>query len=132
MLLILAIPVLGLRLGFADESNFPEDTTTKQAYDLLVEGFGEGFNGPMLLVAELPTGVDRRRRSAAVTDAVAADPGVASCRRPIPTTRTTRPRRCGCSCPPTGPQEEATTELVNRLRDDVLPPVEQATGSRST
>ena len=58
VLLILALPVLALRLGFSDESNFAEDTTTKQAYDLLVDGFGPGFNGPLLLVAELPAGTD--------------------------------------------------------------------------
>ena len=51
-------PGAELRLGFSDESNFAEDTTTKQAYDLLVDGFGVGFNGPMLLVAELPDGAD--------------------------------------------------------------------------
>ena len=45
-LLVLAIPFLNLRLGFSDESNFADDTTTKQAYDLIVEGFGEGFNAP--------------------------------------------------------------------------------------
>ena len=52
-LLVLAIPVLNLRLGFSDESNFADDTTTKQAYDLVVDGFGKGSTGP-----DLP----RRRR----------------------------------------------------------------------
>ena len=56
------IPVLGLRLAFSDESNFADDTTTKQAYDLLVEGFGEGFNGPLYLVAEVRAGRRPRRR----------------------------------------------------------------------
>ena len=46
ILVVLALPVLGLRLGFSDESNFAENTTTRQAYDLLVDGFGPGFNGP--------------------------------------------------------------------------------------
>ncbi len=48
-----------MRLGYADESNFPEDTSTKKAYNLLVDGFGVGFNGPLLLVADLPEGFDR-------------------------------------------------------------------------
>jgi RND superfamily putative drug exporter len=52
-LLILALPVLQLRLGFADESNYAEDTTTKQAYDLVVEGFGKGSTGPIYLVATI-------------------------------------------------------------------------------
>ena len=46
VLLVLAAPVLSLRMAFSDESNFADDTTTKQAYDLLVDGFGKGFNGP--------------------------------------------------------------------------------------
>ena len=56
-----SIPVLSLRLGFSDESNYAEDTTTKQAYDLLVDGFGVGSTGPLFLVAS-----DRRRRACAV------------------------------------------------------------------
>ena len=63
---ILALPVFGLRLGFSDEGNYPEDTETRQAYDLLAEGFGPGFNGPLVLVAEVPDGHRRgraRRRS---------------------------------------------------------------------
>ena len=76
LLLVLAAPVTSLRLGWADEGNFPEDTTTRQAYDLLAEGFGDGFNGPFLItvvpgagdspeaVAEPApgAGTDRRRR----------------------------------------------------------------------
>ena len=58
VLILLAIPLLSLRLGFSDESNFESDTTTKQAYDLLVDGFGPGFNGPLLLVTEVPQGTD--------------------------------------------------------------------------
>ena len=51
VLLLLAVPMLNLRLGFSDESNFADDTSTKQAYDLIVEGFGAGFVGPVYLVA---------------------------------------------------------------------------------
>ena len=57
-LIILALPVLSLRLGFSDTGNYPEDTTTRKAYDLTVAGFGPGFNGPLVLVTELP---ERRR-----------------------------------------------------------------------
>jgi RND superfamily putative drug exporter len=75
VLLVLALPVLGIRLGFSDEGNFPEDTTTRQAYDLLSEGFGPGFNGPLFLVTEVPEGTDPDDLLA-VTEAVQADPGV--------------------------------------------------------
>ena len=58
VLLLLAVPVLGMRLGFSDDGNAPADRTTRQAYDLLADGFGPGFNGPLTLVAELPDGAD--------------------------------------------------------------------------
>ena len=59
ILLVLVDPVpAACASAVADESNYAEDTTTRQAYDLLVTGFGEGFNGPLLLVAELPDGAD--------------------------------------------------------------------------
>ncbi|HEX6419800.1 MAG TPA: MMPL family transporter [Acidimicrobiales bacterium] len=127
ILLVLAVPVLGLRLGNSDESNFADDTSTKQAYDLLVEGFGPGFNGPLLLAAELPAGVGAADLEA-VTEAVAADPAVAFASPATPDD----PDRPGAAIwqvmPASGPQEKATTDLVQRLRDDVLPPVERAGG----
>ena len=126
-LLALAAPVLGLRLGFSDESNFAEDTSTRQAYDLLVAGFGPGFNGPMLLVADLPEGTDLAGLQA-VTSAVAADPGVAFVSPPVPNHPTAPSAAMWTLVPATGPQDEATTDLVDRLRDDLLPPVERATG----
>ncbi len=82
-LLVLAIPFLDLRLGFSDESNFADDTTTKQAYDLVVEGFGEGFNAPVYLVAEVD-GAEQAAALAAVNEAVEADPAVASIMGPQP------------------------------------------------
>ena len=128
ILLVLAAPVLGLRLGFSDESNFPEDTTTRQAYDLLVDGFGEGFNGPFLLVADVGEGADVEALGA-VTDAVAADPEVVFVSPPVPNDPENPTAVLWNVVPSSGPQEEATTELVNRLRDDVLPPAEDATGT---
>lgn len=127
ILLILALPVLGLRLGFSDESNFAQETTTKQAYDLLVEGFGAGFNGPLLLVAEVPDGTSVESL-AAVENAVKADPAVAFVSPAQPNDPENPTAVIWNVVPTTGPQEAATTELVNRLRDDVLPPAEQAAG----
>ena len=54
VLIVIAIPFLSIRLGSSDEGNDPSDTTTRQAYDLLAEGFGPGFNGPLTLVAQVP------------------------------------------------------------------------------
>ncbi len=126
-LLVLALPVLGLRLGFADESNYADDTTTKQAYDLLVEGFGPGFNGPLLLVATLPPGTGDADLQA-VNDAVGADAGVAFVSPARPSDDNDPSAAVWNLVPSTGPQDEATTDLVDRLRDEVLPPVENATG----
>ncbi len=126
-LLLLAVPVLSLRLGFSDESNYAEDTTTKKAYDLLVAGFGPGFNGPLLLVAQLPTGTSLGALDA-VHRTVAPDPGVAF----ISPARPNNPERPTAAMwnlvPTSGPQDAATTALVNRLRHDVLPPVERSLG----
>ncbi|MEZ5182223.1 MAG: MMPL family transporter [Acidimicrobiales bacterium] len=113
VLIVLALPVLGLRLGSSDESNYAEDTTTRQAYDLLVDGFGKGFNGPLLLVARVDEGTDQAAL-ASVGEAVGADPGGAAVSPPVPneggtavlsnvvptTARRTRPPRsswAGCA-----------------------------------
>jgi RND superfamily putative drug exporter len=125
-LLVLAAPVLGLRLGFSDESNFEQSTSTKQAYDLLVDGFGPGFNGPILLVAKLPAGATLESL-APVAKAVAADPGVAFVSPAVPDDPAKPTAVLWNVAPTTGPQDEKTTELVHRLREDVLPPVEAAT-----
>ena len=55
LLLILCIPTLSLRLGINDAGTEPPGTTTRQAYDLLADGFGPGFNGPYVMVAALPS-----------------------------------------------------------------------------
>ena len=112
-------PFLGLRLGFSDEGNYAEDTTTRKAYDLLAEGFGPGFNGPLILATEMPAGhrsgharrgqprpSPRPRASPSPSPAQVNEAGTAALWFVVPTT---------------APQDEATTELVNRLRDDVLP-----------
>ncbi|HEY8543416.1 MAG TPA: MMPL family transporter [Acidimicrobiales bacterium] len=123
-LVVLALPIFAMRLGMSDEGNYAEDTTTRQAYDLLSEGFGPGYNGPLMLVSLAPEGLDQATVDE-VTAAVEADDGVASV--------ASFPSEDGAALawnviPTTAPQDEATTDLVNRLRDDVLPPVTEGTG----
>jgi putative drug exporter of the RND superfamily len=133
-LVILAVPVFGLRLAFSDESNFEDDTTTRQAYDLLVEGFGKGFNGPLFFVAEVPVNATATSL-AAIGDAIQADPGIApdSIFGPIFNDQaepgSVRSAALWNAAPVNGPQDEATQQLVNRLRDDVIPGVEASTGT---
>jgi len=123
----LALPIFGLRLGFSDEGNFPEDTTTRQAYDLLADGFGPGFNGPLSLVSEVPPGTDPATLQA-VTDAIEADPGVSFVGAPITNDEAAPTAALWRVTPTTAPQDSATTDLVNRLRDDVLPAAASGTG----
>jgi putative drug exporter of the RND superfamily len=58
LLIVIAVPVFSLRLGFGDSGNKPKGDTSREAYDLLAQGFGPGFNGPLLLAAETPGGAD--------------------------------------------------------------------------
>ncbi len=58
VLVILAIPLFGIRLGFGDYGNYPEDKTVRRAYDLLAEGFGPGTNGPLFVTVEGETASD--------------------------------------------------------------------------
>jgi RND superfamily putative drug exporter len=127
LLLALAIPVLNMRIGFSDESNFADDTTTKQAYDLIVDGFGKGSTGPIYLVAPVKGGASALGSLGALNDAVAADPDVASVFGPQPNDPANPTAVRWLVTPRGGPQDESTTQLVNRLRSDVLPPIEQAT-----
>src|SRR5690606_1272089 len=52
-ILLLTAPVFAMRLGFADASNRPDTDTARQAFDLVAEGFGPGFNGPLFLAVDL-------------------------------------------------------------------------------
>jgi putative drug exporter of the RND superfamily len=119
VLLVLAAPIFAIRLGFSDNGNRPEDDSLRQAYDLLADGFGPGFNGPLLLAAELPGGSS----DLAVLDDLAArldqTEGVASVTPPVPNEAVDA--AILQVFPTTGPQDEATTELVHRIRDDLAP-----------
>ena len=119
-LLLLALPVLSIRLGFSDEGNFPEDTSTRKAYDLLAEGFGPGFNGPLVLAAELPPGVDGQTLGG-VSEAIGADPGVAAVSPPITNDPTAPQAVLWRVIPTTSPQDEETEDTLRRLRGDVIP-----------
>ncbi len=127
LLALLAVPVASMRLGFSDEGNFAPDTTTRRAYDLLVEGFGPGFNGPLLLAVALDDPSDAARLDS-LTEALAATPGVAQVSPPTlddparPTAALVR------VVPTTSPQDPATTELVRTLRNEVIPAATTGTG----
>jgi RND superfamily putative drug exporter len=127
LLLGLAIPVLSLRLGSSDAGVDPPDSTTRNAYHLIADGFGAGTNGSFLFVAKLAQKNDKQ----AVTQlqntlksdddftfvappAVSPDGQVATI----------------SAYPRTGPQDAETTKTLERVRDDVVPPIERSTGAR--
>lgn len=118
VLLTLSIPVLDMRLGQADAGTDPTSTTHRQAYDLLADGFGDGFNGPLLLTIDLGDSSDPTVLDQIAAD-VDADPGVAAVSPP-------EINRAGdtaiiTAIPTTKPQDQATNDLVHRLRDTTLP-----------
>jgi len=121
VLLLLSIPLLSMRLGFTDAGNRPTSDTTRRSYDLIADGFGAGFNGPLLLAAETPHGADdvallnRLSAKLADTKGVAfATPAQANAEGTVAVMQV---------FPTTDPQAKATADLVNRLRDDVIPSV---------
>ncbi len=126
VVLLLAAPVLSLRLGFTDAGNDPAGTQTRQAYDLLAKGFGPGFNGPFLLAVSMPPGTDHSADLAKLQQAVAATHGVAAASpaltNPSGTTAVMR------VYPTTAPQDKATSSLLHDLRNHVIPQAIEGSG----
>ena len=123
-MLAIAAPATALRLGSSDASNDPANQTTHKAYDLLAEGFGEGFNGPLLVVAKFPNA--QREAVPQLRAAIAATPGVVSV-----TPAKVNPAGDVATItvyPHASPQAYATTQLVSLLREHVIPPVAKRDG----
>jgi RND superfamily putative drug exporter len=126
ILLALASPALHMRLGTSDAGLDPEGTTTRDAYDLIAEGFGAGVNGSFLLATQLSKPGDEQAAKN-VAAAVAADPNVAIVAPP----QLSPDKQIATivAFPKTGPREVATTRLLERLRADVLPRAEAQTST---
>ena len=127
ILLVMAAPVLSMRLGFGDDGNAPTSTTVRQAYDLLGRGFGPGFNGPLLLAAESTDGKVDTAALGRLQAELQRTPGVRFATPPIL-------NESGSAAimqviPTTSPQDAATDELVDRLRADVIPDALAGTGT---
>ncbi len=129
LLLLLTLPVFALRLGFSDEGNFAEDTTTRQAYDLIADGFGPGFNGPFLLAMEIE-GPEDLSTVMSIGSVIAEDPGVDSVSQPFPSDQanpTASEAFILRIVPTTSPQDAATEDTVARLRGEVIAPLVEGT-----
>ncbi|MGW1784617.1 MMPL family transporter [Streptomyces sp. NPDC002143] len=121
-LLALSAPALSMRLGFADSGNDPKETTSRQAYDLLAEGFGPGFNGPLIVLVKGDRAAGQTvQATLSTTDGIAeAGPAMPSEDGALSTVFV---------YPTTSPQAEGTVDLVHHLRDVVAPGLEQETGA---
>jgi RND superfamily putative drug exporter len=111
-----------LRLGSSDQGNNPTTTTTRKAYDMLADGFGPGFNGPLELAGTTTSPAD----TAAFTrlaNTLQTDPGITAVSAPVP--------GHGASLisviPATSPEAKATSTLIGTLRDSVIPAAERGT-----
>jgi putative drug exporter of the RND superfamily len=128
VLVALAVPLFSIRLGQGDAGTGDESRSSRRAYDLLSQGFGQGFNGPLLLAAELS---DRDRGTSDLVRlrvALDAEPGVAAI---TPAVLNQAGDAAVVSVfPTTSPQDLATERLVHRLRDVVVPAVTAGSGTR--
>ena len=116
LLLMLALPLFQIRLGFGDTGNLKEDKTARKAYDLMAEGFGAGSSGPLFLVSIDPAITAEKAKL--VDAALAADQDITFA---TPGTQVSEGTWFWQAYPVSSPQDEATTELVNRLRNTELP-----------
>ncbi|HET9121669.1 MAG TPA: MMPL family transporter [Solirubrobacterales bacterium] len=118
ILLALAAPALGMRLGFPDAGNDPPDTMTRQAYDLNTEGFGPGSNGPVVVAATFDDPSDKGAITQLAND-IRGDQDVAFVQPP----RFNQAGNAGIITviPKSSPQDVATENLVHRLRDNAVP-----------
>jgi RND superfamily putative drug exporter len=116
LLIVLAIPLFGIRLGFGDYGNYNEDQTVRRAYDLLAEGFGPGTNGPMFITVEGEAASDQAALGAFVDELNNTENVATAFPTPINDTLA-----LVIVNPQSAPQDAETSTLVNHLRDEVIP-----------
>ena len=119
VLVALTLPVISMRLGFADAGNDGPTTTTRRAYDLISKAYGPGVNGTLQIVVRDAEGPVSDPQLARLKDALTGAPGVATVAEPVLNDDSTL--AVLNVTPTTGPQAERTSQLLHRLRDDVLP-----------
>ena len=114
--LILATTSGLVRLGASDQGTQPTNQTARRAYDLLAEGFGPGFNGPIPIVVDVNSDKQAPQK---IYDGVQGLKGVASVRKPQFNKEKTV--AIVFVTPTSAPQDAATDKLVDRIRHDVVP-----------
>jgi putative drug exporter of the RND superfamily len=125
----LAIPFFSMRLGSADAGSDPAGSTTREAYDLLARGFGPGYNGPLELVAEVNSPAQKAAFVHVVRE-VARTPGVVGSTVPriLPGVDGHAPVAIANVYPKGSPQAVSTANLLQTVRDQVVPAASRGTG----
>lgn len=128
LLLALAVPFFGIHFAIPDAGNDPEGTSSRQAYDMSAEGFGPGSSAPLMVVADLSDAGNGSAVDRLHTELRAAG-GVAQVSPP-------QVNPAGDTAlitvePTTGPQETATEDLVETLRDSVIPAATEGSDTRA-
>jgi RND superfamily putative drug exporter len=127
VMVIFLVPMFRMRLESSDAGNDPAGTSTYRSFNLLSQGFGPGFNGPLTIAIALSSPA-QEAQLATLHAALADSPDVVAVTAPrlAPSGRVAVMQ----AYPATAPQDQATTDLVNRLRQRVLPQFSHAFGSR--
>jgi RND superfamily putative drug exporter len=118
----LAVPFLSIRLGSSDQGNGPTSQTTRLAYDLIAEGFGPGFNGPLQVAAAVSSPADQAALTSFKTVLIST-PGVAAVTSP----QLSPDGQAAVLAvyPTSSPQDQATTDLIDHIRADLVPSAER-------
>ncbi len=124
LMVLLALPVVSMRLGLPDDGVEPTSTTQRRAYDLLADGFGPGFNAPLTVVVDLEGSSDPTVAVSAVRDSIGDVDGVLTVNEPV--VNESGDTAILIAIPDTGPSDSKTEDLVHHLRGDVVPGIEQA------
>jgi RND superfamily putative drug exporter len=123
----LAAPLASMEMGLPDNGTQPEDTTLRRSYDLLSEGFGPGFNGPLMLVIEGQDGTDMEAATTTISEEISGLDGVVQVAPAAFNQDGTVATML--AFPATGPADHETTELVERIRADVSDGLGEETGT---
>jgi RND superfamily putative drug exporter len=133
IMLALAAPALDMRIGSSDAGNSPTTLTSRRAYDLVTEGFGPGYNGPLTIVVDMADATDPTVVDTLIAE-LEATSGVAHVSTPMSNQQASSPQANVAIIsvvPETSPQDKATQDLVYILRDDVIAPTLDGSGAEA-
>jgi putative drug exporter of the RND superfamily len=126
VLIVLAIPLLDLELGQNDTSALPKDSTARQAFEGLDEGFGPGYNGPLLIASKFRSPRDAEAALPGLRRAIAARGDVAAVSPPSLDKQGTV--AVFTVVPRSAPWKDETVSLVETLREQTIPTTMTGTG----